>query len=139
MFSNKHTSTSDHGFCSSSFQVIWTTIHMISLDFPVKPTAEEREDYTTWFLLLRKVLPCSICRKNLVLNLQELKFNPRLHMQSRDTFAEFAWNLHNYINTKLNKNVFMPWDEFNQFYEQLRASDCSAESCTIGSKDPRCL
>jgi hypothetical protein len=132
-------SRSEHGFCSNAFGPIWYTIHLVTLTYPVQPTDLERREYTTWFLLWEKVLPCSICRQNFGDNLKELHFSIAKDMYNRETFSRFVWRLHNLINRKLKKNVTMRWEEFNQFYEKLRADSCSSNSCQMTSVDLRCL
>jgi hypothetical protein len=129
MLARKLANPSDHGFCSSAFAFIWMHLHMVTLTYPNEPTPQERDDYTQWFLLLGKTLPCDACKRNFAKNLEETKFNKRTDMASRDSFARFVWNFHNHINTKLGKHVNMSWEEFNTFYEELRADTCDVMSC----------
>lgn len=131
-------SESHHGFCSKTFAVIWNTMHMISLDYPVIPTQEERQLYTTQFLTLLKCIPCSACRKNVSFALKAIQFNEIIDMSSRKAYAYLVWRLHDYVDMTLGKTNRMSFEEMNVFYEKLRASDCSSDSCT--RKDcPQCV
>jgi len=132
-------SKSHNGFCSSAFGPLWFTLHMVTLNYPVEPTEQQRKDFTTWFILWGKVLPCSICAKNFGDNLKDLKFSETKDMENRTTFSFFVWQLHNHINQKLKKDVWMSWENFNLFYEELRADACGANSCKIRSADLQCL
>jgi len=132
------TSDAKHGFCSMTFAPFWFVLHMVSLDYPTTPTRAERILYTQWFENMGKVLPCSVCRGNFENNLKALKYNPLIDFASRNTFAYLVWRLHNKINEDLNKHIQVPWDNFTSFYEQLRATDCSGDSCKSTRVGPQC-
>jgi len=128
------TSESPNGFCSKCFGPIWFTIHLTSLNYPVHPTKVDKQHFQTWFESLQWTLPCSVCANNFWGNLQELGWNPQVHLANRHSFVTFVWRLHNFINKKLNKNVTVAWEDFTSFYEELRADDCSTESCNLKRK-----
>jgi len=134
------TSDEKHGFCSMTFAPFWFVLHMVSLDYPITPTRAERQLYTQWFENMGKVLPCSVCRGNFENNLKALnpKYNPLIDFASRTTFAHLVWRLHNKINEDLNKHIQVTWDNFKSFYEQLRATDCSGDSCKSTRVGPQC-
>ncbi len=131
-------SESEHGFCSMVFGPIWFTMHIVSLNYPVAPQESERKIYTQWFLNMGEVLPCSICKQNFKNNLKAIGFNEILDFANRTTFSNLVWRLHNYINKHLGKDVFVTFESFTTFYEQLRASDCSGDTCTRKS-GPHCV
>ena len=128
-----------HGFCSSSFASIWITLHMITLDYPSSPTTQQRLEYTQWFELLGKVLPCSACRNHFPENLKKIHYDSKKDFLNRTTFARLGWRLHNLVNANLNKKLTVPWEDFLTFYEQLRAQDCSGDSCLRQSVGPQCM
>jgi hypothetical protein len=134
------TSESENGFCSNCFGPLWYAIHMVTLTYPVAPTPAERAGYTTWFELFGVVLPCSVCKHKFPLNLKQLGWDPIIHMKNRHTFAQFVWQLHNHINQQLKKDITVSWEQFNSFYEHLRADDCSAKSCNVKKpKGAQCI
>ena len=132
-------SKSTNGFCSLTFAFIWTTLHVVSLSYGPYPTTQKRLSFTQWFENFADVLPCISCALKFKLNLERIQFNPVLDMISREAFAKCVWRLHNEVNVQLNKDVFVSFEDMNAFYEQLRASECDENSCTIGKFQPRCL
>ena len=133
-------SDSRNGFVSRVFgPATWMILHMVSLNYPVVPTDEERQHYTDFFLGMQYVLPCRACRENFKKNLQDIGFDPSIDMLGRESFAKLVWRLHNKVNEMLNKDVYVTFEEMNSFYEELRASDCShtgpgTEASCISSK-----
>ena len=119
-------STSKSGFVSTAWgSAAWLLLHLISFNYPIEPTNEQRDNYYNWFVLLGETLPCGPCRENFKKNIGELGFDKEKHMKSRACFAHFMYTLHNKVNTMLGKNIDITFEEVSQFYEQLRASDCS--------------
>ena len=80
----------------------WHSLHTISFNYPVKPTTEEKKYYRNYILSLQNILPCGACRKNLKTNLKHLPLTIK-HMESRDTFSRYIYNLHELVNRMLKK------------------------------------
>ena len=51
---------------------LWHTLHIISFNYPVKPTKEERVHYYTFVMSLKNVLPCRYCRDNFITNIKNV-------------------------------------------------------------------
>ena len=43
---------------------MWMSIHVVSFNYPVKPTKEQMKHYATWLTSIGNVLPCKYCRDN---------------------------------------------------------------------------
>ncbi len=130
-------SSNCNGFCSNTFQPIWFSMHMISLDYPIDPTREDSEKYRNWFLLQLQVLPCSACRENVKEALKKSKWDPIVDMANRTAFAKAVWALHRQVNIQLGKpNI--EFEDMCEYYEQLRASSCNTESCTLPRNSLKC-
>ena len=43
----------------------WHFLHMISFNYPVNPTVEDKKHYKDYIYNLRYILPCKYCRINL--------------------------------------------------------------------------
>ncbi len=129
--------TSSHGFCSSSLSPWWYVLHMKSFDYPVKPTIKERLEVTDWFEKTLKFIPCDVC-KNLSQILESIGYNSQVDLANREAFAICVWRLHNKVNERLNKPFFL-FSELQKQMEQLRASECNTDCCTINSmREPYC-
>lgn len=92
----------------------------MSFNYPVNPTREDKVNYRNFVLNLRNVLPCGKCRKNLRKNLKKLPLTYK-HMESRATFSKYIYDLHELINTMLDKKSGLTYDDVRERYEHFRA------------------
>ena len=105
--------------------VAWTLLHTISFNYPVNPTLEQKHQYRDFILSLQDVLPCGTCRKNLKTNFKQLPLN-MCHMESRDTFSRYIYNLHELENRMLKKKSGLTYCDVRERYEHFR-SRCTHE------------
>jgi len=98
----------------------WHFLHTMSFNYPVNPTAEDKSHYRDFIYSLRYVLPCGKCRKNLRKNLKELPLLMK-HMDSRDTFSKYIYQLHEKINRMLGKESGLSYCDVRERYEHFRA------------------
>lgn len=128
-FSKKDFSSGD-GFQTSIWgPLIWTALHTISFNYPVKPTPEDKTHYKDFIYSLRYVLPCKYCRINLTKNLKQ---KPLLncHMASRETFSRYIYELHELVNKMLGKKSNLTYCNVRERYEHFR-SRCTEEKPKI--------
>ena len=105
---------------------MWHFLHTMSFNYPVAPTQEQKKDYMDFILSLRNILPCKYCRMNLTNNLatRPLKM---CHMESRDTFSRFIYDLHETVNKLLGKNSGLSYCDVRERYEHFR-SRCTQDA-----------
>jgi len=105
---------------------MWHFLHTMSFNYPVTPTPEQKKDYMDFILSLRNVLPCKYCRMNLTNNLatRPLKM---CHMESRETFSRFIYELHETVNKLLGKNSGLSYCDVRERYEHFR-SRCTQDA-----------
>lgn len=130
---------SNNGFVSTTWgPAMWMILHMVSMNYPILPSDQERYEYSTWFKLVGSILPCGACRDNFNKSLIILGFDINVDMKSRETFSRFVHLLHTYTNKILQKNIFVRYEDTYAFYEQLRATDCKSveteDACTKTKK-----
>lgn len=104
--------TSKNGFSGDCWGPgLWKFLHMISFNYPMNPTEDQKKLYYDFMLSIGKVLPCKVCRDNYENNLDNIKFQINA-LENRKTFSEFMFNLHNEVNRKLGKSILkkMPQD-----------------------------
>jgi hypothetical protein len=99
---------------------MWHYLHTMSFNYPVKPTCKERQRYYDFVMSLRYVLPCGKCRKNLFKNFRKLPLKMK-HMESRDTFSRYIYDLHELINKMLNKKSGLTYEMVRERYEHFRS------------------
>ena len=105
---------------------MWHFLHTMSFNYPVAPTQEQKKDYMDFILSLRNILPCKYCRMNLTNNLatRPLKM---CHMESRETFSRFIYDLHETVNKLLGKNSGLTYCDVRERYEHFR-SRCTQDA-----------
>lgn len=108
--------------------LIWSSLHIISFNYPVAPTYADKKNYKTWLLSFEKTLPCCYCRNNFRKNLKSAGFNDKV-FDSRDSFSRFIYKLHNCVNVMLGKKIFFNYEYVRDLYENFR-SGCSEKEKT---------
>ena len=125
---------------------MWHVLHTISFNYPVKPSAEDKEHYREMIQNLRYTLPCGKCRENLVSNLKSVPLRTE-DLNSRDAFSRWMYRLHEHINKMLGKESGLTYRTVRDRYEHFRAR-CGAptqvkeEGCTRalqGRKKTKCV
>ena len=99
---------------------LWHSLHSISFNYPVNPTAQNKKDYRDFVLNLQNVLPCGKCRENLKKNFKTLPFTMD-KMKNRETFSRYIYDLHEVVNAMLGKKSGLSYDDVRERYEHFRA------------------
>ena len=108
---------------------MWHFLHIMSFNYPVNPTQEDKNHYKDFIYSLRYVLPCKYCRINLTSNLKQKPLQ-MCHMESRETFSRYIYELHELINKMLKKQSNLSYCDVRERYEHFR-SRCTEEKQTI--------
>ena len=104
----------------------WHLLHTMSFNYPMNPTCDDKRHYRDHILNLEFVLPCGKCRKNLHKNFEKLPLKWK-HMQSRQTFSRYVYDLHEVVNTMLGKKSGLSYGDVRERYEHFRAR-CAEEN-----------
>jgi hypothetical protein len=99
---------------------MWHFLHTMSFNYPVNPTRSDKTNYMNFIKSLVNVLPCKYCRENLKQNFIKLPITLSI-MKNRTTFSKYVYDLHELINTMLNKKSGLTYDEVRERYENFRA------------------
>jgi hypothetical protein len=108
---------------------MWHYLHTMSFNYPVKPTLEDKKHYKEFVTNLQYVLPCKYCRMNLTNNFKKKPIQ-MCHMESRDTFSRYIYELHETVNKMLHKKSNLTFCEVRERYEHFR-SRCTEEKPTV--------
>ena len=103
---------------------MWHYLHTMSFNYPVNPTKEDKQNYKNFILSLQNVLPCKYCRLNLAKNFKVLPITNK-HMENRDAFSRYVYNLHETVNKMLQKKSGLSFCDVRDRYEHFRSR------CTI--------
>jgi hypothetical protein len=99
---------------------MWHTLHTMSFNYPVEPTADDKRKYRNYVLSLKYVLPCGKCRKNIRKNFKKLPLTMK-HMKNRATFSKYMYDLHEVVNTMLKKKSGLSYEDVRERYEHFRS------------------
>ena len=125
VFSKKDFSSGDGFLVSVWGPLQWTFLHIMSFNYPVNPTPEDKKHYRDYVLNLQHVLPCKYCRMNLKNNFKKKPLQ-MCHMASRETFSRYIYELHETVNRMLKKKSKLSYCDVRERYEHFR-SRCTEE------------
>lgn len=81
---------------------VWYSIHFVSLEYPVAPSAKDKETYFDFYRNLAKVLPCVVCREHFKnVWVQHPLTTDKLN--SRESLFAWTVEVHNMVNKDLGK------------------------------------
>ena len=113
--------SSNNGFLTDVWgPSMWMVLHTVSLNYPCSPTREQKRRYKTFFDSLCYVLPCGKCRENLCTNLRGTNYGPHV-FKNRETLSRWVFRLHCSVNSMLNKETPMKYEEMRKTLEHFRA------------------
>ena len=119
-FSKKHYNSGDGMLTTAWGPAIWHYLHMMSFNYPVHPTEEDKKHYKEFILSLQYVLPCKYCRINLTKNFVHYPLK-MIDMKNRESFSKYVYNLHEIINNMLNKKSHLSYEDVRERYEHFRS------------------
>jgi hypothetical protein len=108
---------------------MWHYLHIMSFNYPVEPTNEEKKNYKDFVLNLQNVLPCKYCRINLKTNFKSLPLTNE-SMKNRESFSRYIYELHELVNRMLHKKSNLSYCDVRERYEHFR-SRCTEEKPQI--------
>ena len=108
---------------------LWHYLHIVSFNYPIKPTIDNRKNYRDMILNLQHVLPCKYCRDNFKNNLKMLPLKC-VDLKNRDTFSRWVYKLHELVNAMLGKSSGLSYCDVRERYEHFR-SRCTVERTPI--------
>lgn len=114
---------SNNGFSTHIWgKIFWFQLHLVSFNYPVKPTKQKKKDFYNYIeLLKRSIIPCKICRDNLSKNLKDCGWGMN-KLKNRETFSKFIYDLHNKVNIMTGKGKSKEsYEEIRDLYENFRA------------------
>lgn len=92
---------------------VWTSVHMIALGYPEKPSDTDKLNYKTFFSSLGNVVPCTTCSKNYTRHFLELPIDTFL--ESKKSLFTWTVKLHNIVNIETGKPIWsidQAWDYY---------------------------
>jgi hypothetical protein len=129
IFTKKEYNSGDGMLTTAWGPAIWHYLHMMSFNYPVKPSLEDKKHYRDFIINLQYVLPCKYCRINLKNNFKQKPIQ-MCDMASRETFSRYVYELHELVNKMLKKTSNLSYCDVRERYEHFR-SRCTEEKPTV--------
>ena len=107
---------------------LWHFLHLMSFNYPARPSCADKQAYRDFMLQLRYILPCGYCRKNLCKNLKTLPLR-LADLKNRHTFSLWVFKLHEKVNKMLGKTSGLTYTQVRERYEHFR-SRCTQDGKT---------
>ena len=120
VYNNKDYKSGDGMLTSVWGPSLWHYLHLISFNYPVNPTRENKKKYKELILNLQYTLPCKYCRINLINNLKKNPLNDDV-FKNRNNFSRYIYHLHELINKKLGKTSNIKYCDLRDKYEHFRS------------------
>jgi Erv1 / Alr family len=100
---------------------VWTSVHILALGYPDKPTPEDMQNYKTFYTDLWKVIPCHKCSINYKKHLDDLPIDKYL----TDNMSLFRWTVefHNIVNKELGKKEWSFEETLDKFRKIAKGDD----------------
>lgn len=129
VFTKKQYNSGDGMLTSVWGPSMWHYLHIMSFNYPVEPTKENKHYYKQFVKNLQYTLPCKYCRINLKNNFKAHPIKD-CHMKNRESFSRYVYELHELVNKMLNKKSGLKYCDVRERYEHFRAR-CSNENPKI--------
>lgn len=93
---------------------IWKALYYVVLGYPIHPSEIQKQKYKEFFLLLKYTLPCTICQKHFVENLQKMPITDDV-LSSKEKLFKWLVDYNNVVNLMQGK----PKLTYNQVINSL--------------------
>lgn len=97
----------------------WFVLHTVTQSYPIEPGPKDKENAYNFVTAFGKVLPCPTCREHFAKITGEDRVADALG--SRDEFMEWAWRIHNRVNTDGGKPAVSRADATRYFMSLQRS------------------
>lgn len=114
---------------------MWFTLHIISFNYPLKPSKEDKKNYKSFFDSLDNILPCKACRENLRENKKNTNYGMHV-FKNRRSLSYWVYQLHEEVNKLLGKESKLKYEDIVPMYEILRAKCKTMKKTHEGCIDP---
>ena len=120
LYNNKHYNSNEGMLTTVWGPLMWTFLHTISFNYPVKPTKDDKINYRKFIYHLQYILPCRYCRINVKKNLKAMPLKMK-HMKNRDKFSRWMFYFHEQVNKMLKKKSGLTYCQIRDRYEHFRS------------------
>ncbi len=80
----------------------WHFIHTVALNYPDKPTEEDKKKYLSFFKSIGNTLPCELCAENFR---KKMKKHPP-NLNGKEELFNWTVDIHNSVNKENGKKLY---------------------------------
>ena len=105
--------------------ILWTFLHIMSFNYPVQPTEEDKIHYKGFVEHLQYILPCKKCRENLPKNMIRARYGDQC-FKNRKEFSQFFWRLFSSFRWELLSSFgpfYKHWWPFPKLFSKLVSAE----------------
>ena len=107
----------------------WIFLHLVSLDYPLNPSNNDKKNYKKFFENIGFILPCKTCSNNYKKHLQEHPLNDKI-FDSRESLVNWLIDIHNCVNKITNKQIYN-YDEAKKCLIEIKNKNKCIKPTTI--------
>lgn len=97
-------------------EYVWIGGHLMTVNYPYKPSDEDKYGAVMYFTSLKYMLPCEVCKKNYKQKLNEKPIKD--HVNSRLELFKWWVDVHNMVNRCLGKKEWN-YEKARKHYEKI--------------------
>lgn len=100
----------------------WKLLHLISFQYPNKPSNEQKKNIKEFYELLIYLLPCKYCRASIKKFYKEIPIDE--YLDNKKKLIEFVYLIHNKVNDKLREQKILKYNnpqlhDVKNFYNNI--------------------
>lgn len=109
----------------------WIFNHSVTFGYPLNPTESQKIKYRNYFISLGDVLPCKYCRKSYrkFITSGKTALTDDV-LKSRETLTKWLYEIHEAVNSKLEVDYGVSYEDLIDKYESFRAK-CGKPRVTV--------
>lgn len=109
----------------------WTFNHSITFGYPLNPSEQDKIKYKNYFVSLGDVLPCRYCRESYqkFISSGDTALTDEA-LTNRETLTRWFWRVHEAVNSKLEVDYGITYEDMVEKYESFRAK-CGKPTPTV--------
>lgn len=109
--------------------IFWTTMHIVSLGYPSKPTDADKAGVIAFYNSLSTTIPCPICKTHYKVFLEKTPVESVV--EDRNALIHWVFDLHNDVNAQLGKRR-ISFQEYVRAMQTLAAASNTTLPCPSG-------
>lgn len=122
---NNKTDKNEHGLFTNVWaNEMWHSLHCITFDYPEKPTEEEKINCKAFFISLKNMLPCCVCKKHYTENIENVGHSTEITddvFESKQSLTLWLYKFHKHVAEVSGYDYDLSYEDVCQKYNSFVA------------------